>query len=54
MKRNATRAIPFLGIGTAFVALGASGQRAFLAIGLAFLAIGTALLVRGRNARGPS
>ena len=52
MKRRATAAIPFLGIGMAFTALGVTGRQAFLAIGLAFLAIGFVLLARKRSAGG--
>lgn len=39
----------FLTIGLAFIAIGASGQRAFLGIGAAFLAIGLAALVRQKR-----
>lgn len=41
--------LPFLIIGLAFLALGASGRRAFLAIGLAFLALGVVFMVRQRS-----
>jgi hypothetical protein len=41
--------LPFLIIGLAFLALGASGRRAFLAIGLAFLALGIVFMVRQRS-----
>lgn len=40
---------PLIALGTVFLALGATGQRAFLALGLAFLAIGAVLLVRARR-----
>jgi len=43
---------PFLIIGIAFLAIGASGRRAFVAIGAAFLAIGVALLVRQKSTGG--
>ncbi len=43
--------ISFIVIGIAFLAIAASGQNNFRAIGVAFLAIGIALLVRGRRAR---
>ncbi len=36
-------------IGVVFVAVGSSGQRAFLATGLAFLVIGVVLLLRARS-----
>jgi hypothetical protein len=42
--------IPFLVIGIAFLALGISGQKAFIAIGIVFMAIGGALLARARRA----
>jgi hypothetical protein len=44
--------IAFLTIGLAFIAIGASGQRAFLGIGAAFLAIGLVWLVRQKRAGG--
>jgi hypothetical protein len=40
-------------IGVVFVAVGSSGQRAFLATGLAFLAVGVVLLLRARSGTGP-
>ena len=43
--------IPFLVIGIAFIALGISGQKAFIAIGIVFMAIGGALLAQQRRAR---
>jgi hypothetical protein len=43
----------FLTIGVVFLAVGSSGQRAFIAVGAAFIAIGVALLVRQRRAGGP-
>jgi LPXTG-motif cell wall-anchored protein len=36
-------------MGIAFISLGISGQRAFIAIGGAFLALGAALLFRQRR-----
>lgn len=42
--------LPFLVIGIAFIALGISGQKAFIAIGIVFLAIGGALMARARRA----
>jgi hypothetical protein len=44
--------LPFLVMGLAFVAIGASGQRAFLGIGTAFLAIGLVMLMREKRAGG--
>jgi hypothetical protein len=40
---------PFLAIGIAFVAIGISGQRTLLYVGVVFVLIGIALLVRSRR-----
>ena len=40
MKRIARIGYPFVAIGVAFIAIGATGRRAFLAIGAAFLVLG--------------
>ena len=40
---------PFLVMGIAFIALGISGQRTFLYVGVVFLLIGMAWLVRNRR-----
>ena len=42
--------IPFLVIGLAFITLGISGQKAFIAIGIVFMVLGAALLTRLRRA----
>ena len=42
--------VPFLIIGMGFIALGISGQKAFIGIGVVFLAIGVALQARQRRA----
>jgi hypothetical protein len=47
MKRIARIGYPFIAIGVAFIAIGASGRRAFLAIGAAFLVLGFITLKRG-------
>lgn len=39
----------FVALGVVFLAVGSSGQRAFLAIGAVFLVLGFALLVRKRR-----
>lgn len=39
---------PFLVLGIAFIAIGFSGQRAFIYIGIAFLAIGLVLTRKRR------
>lgn len=41
--------IPFLVIGIAFITLGISGQKAFIAIGIVFMAIAAAMLARQRR-----
>lgn len=41
--------LPFLVIGIVFIAIGASGQRALLYVGLAFLAIAVAFLLQTRR-----
>ena len=47
MTPAARAGAPFLVLGFAFVAIGASGQRAFVVIGMAFIVIG---IVRGSRA----
>jgi hypothetical protein len=42
--------IPFLVIGIVFLAVGATGRRAFAAIGIVFLVLGIVLLSRQRGA----
>lgn len=54
MRRVITAAVPFLGVGAAFTAVGLSGQRAFLAIGIAFLVLGVVLLIRKPKTGGPT
>jgi hypothetical protein len=39
----------YLGSGTAFLAVAASGQPAFLGVGCAFIGIGIAFIARGRT-----
>ncbi|WP_256645942.1 hypothetical protein [Thermomonas paludicola] len=41
--------IGWLGSGIAFVAIGASGQTAFLGVGLAFLGLGIGAIVQSRK-----
>jgi hypothetical protein len=53
MKRQATPGV-FIALGVAFVAIGASGQRAFLGIGAVFLVVGFVILARERRAGGSS
>jgi sugar phosphate permease len=40
------RGLPFIALGTAFIAIGISGQRAFIFAGVVFLIIGLVLLKR--------
>ena len=44
--------VPFIVMGLAFLAIGASGQRAFFGIGAAFLAIGLVFVMREKRAGG--
>ena len=44
---NPRAGFPFLAIGCAFIALGASGRRAFFGAGIVFLILGIVLLKRG-------
>lgn len=41
--------LPFLAVGIALIAIGASGQRALLYVGVVFLAIAAGLLLRARR-----
>jgi hypothetical protein len=49
MKRTQAPGIGFIAIGAAFIAIGSSGQRAFLGLGAAFLVIGIVFLARQRG-----
>lgn len=46
MARLSRRAIPFIALGTAFLGVGAAGQRAFIYVGLIFLALGVAVILK--------
>ena len=46
MNRRAAPGVALLVIGLVFFALGISGQRAFIAIGIAFAVIGLSSLIR--------
>lgn len=50
MSRRHIPGVALIGIGIAFIALGASGRRAFVVIGLAFAMIGIAALARAARA----
>jgi LPXTG-motif cell wall-anchored protein len=49
MKRSIAGGLAFLAVGVAFLALGSSGQRAYLPIGLAFIVIGVIFILRRRR-----
>ena len=52
MKRSIAGGIAFMAVGVAFIALGSTGQRAYLPIGLAFVVIGIIFMIRqGRRDR---
>jgi len=42
----------FIALGVVFIAIGSSGQRAFLGVGAAFLVIGVVSLIRLRRSGG--
>ena len=46
MARLSRRAIPFIALGTAFLGIGAAGQRVFLYLGIVFLALGIAIIFK--------
>lgn len=48
MKRSIAGGVAFLAAGVAFIALGSSGQRAYLPIGLALVVIGVIFILRRR------
>jgi hypothetical protein len=53
MKATGAPGIVFIVLGVVFIAIGSSGQRAFLGIGAAFAVIGLVSLIRQRRAEGP-
>ena len=48
MRLSARRAVPFIALGIAFIAVGLSGQRTFIYIGIVFMLIGIIASRRGR------
>ena len=50
MKTTSAPGIAFLVLGVVFIAIGSSGQRAFLGLGAAFAVIGLISLIRQRRA----
>jgi hypothetical protein len=56
LAREASMKAPgavFIALGVVFIAVGSSGQRAFLGVGAAFLVIGLVSLMRQRRGDGP-
>jgi hypothetical protein len=52
MARLSRRAIPFVALGTAFLGIGATGQRVFLYVGVVFLALAVAIILKRSGSRG--
>ena len=52
MNRPGAPGIAFIVIGVVFIAIGSSGQRAFIGVGAAFAVIGLVFLIRQRRAAG--
>jgi len=52
MKNSGAPGIAFLVIGVVFIAIGSSGQRAFIGVGAAFAVIGVVMMVRQRRETG--
>jgi hypothetical protein len=52
MNRATAGGAAFLAVGVAFIAIGSSGQRAFIPIGAAFVFIGVMFIVRRRRSGG--
>jgi drug/metabolite transporter (DMT)-like permease len=53
MKRPVAPGMVFIVLGVVFIAIGSSGQRAFLGVGAAFLIVGLVSLARQRRGGGP-
>jgi dipeptide/tripeptide permease len=51
MSRNTAMGAALIALGCAFLAMSASGQRTFFAIGAAFIVIGTVFILRQRRVR---
>ncbi len=52
MNRSIAGGLAFVAVGVVFIALGSSGQRAYLPIGAAFLLIGFVFIIRQRRSGG--
>jgi hypothetical protein len=52
MNRSTAGGIAFVVVGVIFIALGSSGQRAYLPIGFAFALIGFLFILRQRRSGG--
>ena len=53
MKKPGAAGIALFVVGVVFLAIGSSGQRAFLGVGAAFVVIGLVFMLRQRR-RGPA
>ena len=53
MSKSTAGGAAFIVVGAVFIAIGSSGQRAFLPIGLAFAVIGFMFIARQRRSGGP-
>ena len=53
MKAAGAPGVALFVLGVVFIAVGSSGQRAFLGLGAAFLVIGVVYMIRQRRADGP-
>ena len=52
MSKSTSGGAAFVVVGVVFIAIGSSGQRAFLPIGLAFVVIGFMFIARQRRSGG--
>ena len=52
MSKSTAGGAAFVVVGVVFMAIGSSGQRAFLPIGLAFVVIGFMFIARHRRSQG--
>jgi len=52
MNSSIAGGLAFVAVGVVFIALGSSGQRAYLPIGVTFALIGVFFIVRQRRSRG--
>ena len=52
MKNSGAPEIAFIVIGVVFMAIGSSGQKAFIGVGAAFIVVGVVAWIRRRRAAG--